>query len=340
MSWRDEQPDPLDDLLQKAAWPEPRAEQLDRLSRKWRGTVRRRKVRNAAVIAATIVPIAALVWSLSSWSRRQAPAGPQIIAIEKPGTLTPSLSQGEREKNESVQVVLEPTAYEQTLAVLYRHQAGLDRRGVSTEISATASTGPVMSTIDGFFAQVQPSATGIAKELTDAATKFEIPLRDWYRRSMAAANDDLIARNSSTEQLANRARSEYSRQRQRLWIGAILRRGTSVAVSAFLDLAGDPSTETAAFEAAQDADGRTIDKLFAALESNRVPTRQTAARVLGSLNNPNVSQRLAQMALESPGRREALIGLLSSSDPVARKFLAGAQHDAQLAPSIRALVRF
>jgi hypothetical protein len=303
-------------------------------------------VRNAAVIVATIVPIAILSWSLNSWSHRQqiviphAPGDSPMIATDRPGSLTPALSQGEREKDESLQVVLEPTAYEQTLAVLYRHQAGLDRRAASPEISSTAFTGPVMSTIDRFFAQMQPSATGIAKELAAAAAKFEIPLRDWYQRSMAAANDDLIARNSSIEQLAIRSRGEYSRPRQRLWIAAILRRGTSVAVSAFLDLASDPSTETAAFEAAQDSDGRTIDKLFAALESNRVPTRQTAARVLGSLNNPNVSQRLAQMALESPGRREALIGLLSSSDPVARKFLAGAQHDAQLAPSIRALVRF
>ena len=154
MNWHDEQPDPLDDLLQKAAWPEPRTEQLDRLAGKWRGTVRRRKVRNAAVIAATIVPIAALAWSLGSWSHRQqiviphAPNDSPMIAIDLPGTLTPALSQGEREKNESLQVVLEPTAYEQTLAVLYRHQAGLDRPTVLSAKSPSVSTDLVTTAID------------------------------------------------------------------------------------------------------------------------------------------------------------------------------------------------
>ena len=355
MNWHDEQPDPLDDLLQKAAWPEPRAEQLDRLSRKWRGTVRRRKVRNATVIAATIVPIAALAWSLNSWSHRQqiviphAPADSPMVAVEKPGTLTPprrvpgdpTLSQGEREKNKSLQIVLEPTAYEQTLATLYRHQAGLDRPAVLPAKSFPARTDPVTSTIDRLVASFRLSAASVAKELSTVAPDFEVTLQNWYERGVAAARDEAISQSSSVEQLANRVRAETSPQRQRLWTAAILRRGTSGAVNTFLDLAGDPSTAAAAFEAAKDADGRSIDRLFEALRSSRVATRQTAARVLGALNNPNISQRLAQMALESTGRREALIGLLSSSDPVARKFLASAQHDSELAPSIRALaVRF
>ena len=173
------------------------------------------------------------------------------------------------------------------------------------------------------------------------APDSEVTLQSWYERGVAAATDETIAQRSSVEQLANRARTETSPQRQRQWTAAILRRGTSGAVNTFLDLAGDPSTAAAAFEASREADGHTIDKLFDAMQSSRVATRQTAARVLGSLNNPGVSQRLAQMALESTGRREALIGLLSSSDPVARKFLASAQHDSELAPSIRALaVRF
>ena len=177
----------------------------------------------------------------------------------------------------------------------------------------------------------------MAKELFTVAPDFEVTLQSWYQRGIAAARDEAIAQASSVEQLANRARTEMSPQRQRLWTAAILRRGSSGAVNTFLDLAGDPATAAAAFEAARDADGHAIDKLFEALRSSRVATRQTAARVLGALNNPSVSQRLAQMALESPGRREALIGLLSSSDPVARRFLAFAEHDSELAPSVRAL---
>ena len=70
MNWNDEQHDPLDDLLRKAAWPEPCAEQLARLAGEWRGTVRRRKVRNASIVAAMIVPVAVLAWSLTWWSNR------------------------------------------------------------------------------------------------------------------------------------------------------------------------------------------------------------------------------------------------------------------------------
>ena len=187
----------------------------------------------------------------------------------------------------------------------------------------------------------QHRAASFAQELSAQAPNFEAALQGWYQRGLAAFNDEAIARTSSIDQLAGRARSEISPQRQRLWLAAMLRRGTGGAVNSFLELAGDPSFSTAAFEAAKEADGRTIDKIFEAMQSNRVAIRQTAARVLGALNNPIVSQRLAQMALASSGRREALIGLLSSSDPVARKFLSDAKHDIELAPSIRALaVRF
>ena len=316
-----------------------RAEQLDRLSRNWRGTVRRRKVRNAAVIAATIIPIAALAWSLGSWSHREAPAGPQLIAIEKPGTLTPALSQGEREKNESLQVVREPTAYEQTLAVLYRHQAGLDRRGTSTEISATASTGPVMSTIDGFIAQMQLCVGDITKELAAAAPKFEIPLRDWYQRSMAAANDDLIAQAAISSNWPFGAGGILSAAAaivdRRDFASRHQRRGKYFFGS------GRRSVDRNGCVRSGPRCGRTHDRqIVRSARKQPRPDPADGGAVLGSLNNPNVSQRLAQMALEIPGRREALIGLLSSSDPVARKFLAGARHDAQLAPSIRRIVRF
>jgi molybdopterin-guanine dinucleotide biosynthesis protein A len=183
-------------------------------------------------------------------------------------------------------------------------------------------------------------ADNIANRLAADASDFNLTFRTWHRRWQVAINDAAETRKNSIEQLAIRTRSEASHERQRMWLAAILRRGTGGAVNAFLELAGDPAIAPAAFEAAKEADSRTIDKLFEALQCRRVATRQTAAQVLGALNRPQVSQRLAQMAMESPGRREALIGLLSSSDPVARKFVADAQHNSEIGPSLRALVRF
>jgi hypothetical protein len=180
----------------------------------------------------------------------------------------------------------------------------------------------------------------IANQLAADVSDLNSTLRAWHQRLQVAVNDAAEVRKNSVEQLAIRTRAEVSHERQRMWLAAILRRGTSGAVNVFLDLAGDPAIAPAAFEAAKEADSRTIDKLFEALQSRRVATRQTAAQVLGALNRPQVSQRLAQMAMGSLGRHEALIGLLSSSDPVARKFVADAQHDSEIGPSLRALVRF
>jgi hypothetical protein len=80
-----------------------------------------------------------------------------------------------------------------------------------------------------------------------------------------------------------------------------------------------------------------VEQLFAAMYSSRIDTRLAAASQLGEMNDPQVSKRLAQMALEGSVRREALIALLQSSDKVANQFLAYAETDTMLAPSLRAL---
>ncbi len=116
-----------------------------------------------------------------------------MIAIDLPGTLTPTLSQGEREKNESLQVVLEPTVYEQTLAVLYRHQAGLDRPTVLSAKSPSVSTDLVTTAIDRVVANARFSAAAVAKELSTVAPDFEVTLQSWYERGVAAATDETIA---------------------------------------------------------------------------------------------------------------------------------------------------
>jgi hypothetical protein len=233
--------------------------------------------------------------------------------------------------------VLKPTVYEQTVALLYRHRAGLDEAGGVPAKSLPFSAGSATAAIGRLIKTIPADAAVAARNMLAAAPRLEANVHAWYQRGTLALDEATLARTGSIEQLTSRARAETSFQRQRLWIAAIVRRNTQVAVNTFLDLAGDPATSPAAFDAAREADGRTVDKLFEAMRSSRVATRQTAARVLGSLNNPGVSQRLAQMAMESAGRREALIGLLSSSDPVARRFLAFAEQNSELAPSVRAL---
>ena len=83
------------------------------------------------------------------------------------------------------------------------------------------------------------------------------------------------------------------------------------------------------------ADKPPVDELFSQLSNSRVAIRHRAARVLGALNDEAVSERLARMALGAVGRREALLALLASSDPVARQFLTYAQSRSDLGPSVR-----
>jgi hypothetical protein len=146
-----------------------------------------------------------------------------------------------------------------------------------------------------------------------------------------------IGRLASVEQLVALARNGDWPQRQRVWLAAILQRKTPDAVAAYLELAADAATSTAVIQAARGVKDAPVDELFAALTNPRVATRVAAAEVLGAVDDPNVSKRLAKMALANVGRREALLALLASSNPVAREFLAYAYDDSSLGPTVKAL---
>ncbi len=182
---------------------------------------------------------------------------------------------------------------------MQRHQIGLDRPIVAAATDSTQQVTPLTAAMRTLIVNSLLEAGNTANRIAADVSDLNSTLRAWHQRLQVAVNDAAEARKNSIEQLAIRTRAETSHERQRLWLAAILRRGTSGTVNAFLDLAGDPAIAPAAFEAAKEADSRTIDKLFEALQSSRVATRQTAAQVFGALNRPQVSQRFAQMAMES-----------------------------------------
>jgi len=98
-----------------------------------------------------------------------------------------------------------------------------------------------------------------------------------------------------------------------------------------------PAGRAATSVETSDADQPPVDELFAAMSNPRVSIRLSAARTLGEMNHPEISRRLARMAMENVNRREALAGLLASSDDVAQRFLAYAQRDLTLVATMRAL---
>ena len=63
--------------------------------------------------------------------------------------------------------------------------------------------------------------------------------------------------------------------------------------------------------------------------------RLAAARVLGRLNDPDVSRRLVQLVFASQAAREALVALSESREPYAARFISDAQQDLALTASVR-----
>jgi hypothetical protein len=83
--------------------------------------------------------------------------------------------------------------------------------------------------------------------------------------------------------------------------------------------------------------GPALDLLFTRLDDPRVDTRLTAARLLGKVDGPIVTERLAQMVAANRNRREALAALIQSDGPEARAVLTRASASPDLTAVIRSL---
>ncbi len=254
MNWNDPQSNSLDELLQRAQWPEPTDDQLARLQRGWRRTVRNRKLKQVSLVSAAVLlpTIAALAVLINRGERKQAVGDinqqiaehrierqnpPQRDLDSESHSSEPDQPTSIAESNSTPEtnepqppLVREPTLTEQAIALVYRHDNGLDGSIASKAVAKAA----------------EPLASDVA-------------------------------------------------------------------------------------------DQANVDELFAEMSNPRMSVRLTAARALGSRNDPEISSRLVKMAIGNLNRREALVALLSSSDLVARQFLAYAQENVELAASVRAL---
>jgi hypothetical protein len=122
-------------------------------------------------------------------------------------------------------------------------------------------------------------------------------------------------------------------QRQVL-LSELLSRNNMSSVCVFLDRAEDPRTSDAAFESLAGAANLPIEMFFQCLRSPMDSRRTAAARVLGRLDRPEITQQLIAMVNRGTYRREAMVALLSSSEPTARQYLACAERDQMLAATL------
>jgi hypothetical protein len=102
-------------------------------------------------------------------------------------------------------------------------------------------------------------------------------------------------------------------------------------------LVNHSATSAAALAAVSGLKHAPTDALFSVMHSPSLQMRIAAARVLGTLNDPAVSQRLIELTMNPGTRSQALVGLMSSADPVAKQFLAYARQDLSLAAVVRSI---
>jgi hypothetical protein len=117
-------------------------------------------------------------------------------------------------------------------------------------------------------------------------------------------------------------------------LAMLLSRGDGPAVQLFLEHVKSPATSADALNCLAYVSNPPIGLLFQNLAAPDSAHRAAAARVLGRLNQPEITQQLIAMIARGVYRQEALIGLLSSCDDNARQFLANAAQNPLLAATL------
>lgn len=117
---------------------------------------------------------------------------------------------------------------------------------------------------------------------------------------------------------------------------ALLQRDPTTGVQECLKLA-ELKHEEPAVSALKNVRGVAIEKLFARLDDPRIETRLAAARLLGKVDGPRVTEQLARMVAANQNRREALAALLQSDGVEAKAFLEQVQEKHGLESVLRSV---
>jgi HEAT repeat protein len=174
---------------------------------------------------------------------------------------------------------------------------------------------------------------GVAGTEASLPTLLEL-YADEDKRTVAAAS---IAGILSPAQLTTRIADEADPARQRCLLGVLVTHPDPRALSTYLSFVANAATSDNALDALDDVADPPVDALFAHLDVPRTDRRLAAARALGRINGPAVSERLAKMVERGVHRREALAALMSSSGDEASRFLAGFRRIPSLVSVIRSI---
>jgi len=149
----------------------------------------------------------------------------------------------------------------------------------------------------------------------------------WAVLALAKCADSLTIRKLAFGETDAGARREL--------FGALLERGDVESVGYFLGFALNPKTSETALASIDDLDKLPTSVLFRYFDSPHLRERMAAARVLGTLNDPDVSRRMIESVNRNVKRSEALVALLSSSEREAETFLKEAQQNSPLMAAVQ-----
>jgi hypothetical protein len=354
--------DSLDRLLGEARWPEPQPQRIERLWQVWRMRSQARGWRSWPRIAAAAAILvgavtAGLVWRWHAQPVEVVRHSSQVLE-ESPEPLP---------MTEPLVAVRPANAYEQVVVFAAERWSKTESRSASpseqrgplhdaierlTEDSEAnlaeladellASNEQSAARLEREFAERIRSETGArqvsaVRLLAHVGTTRSLPLllglSAWPPTHAAAVPG--VARLADSVTVARMAMAERDPRLQMQLLAALLERGDRQGVLLFLNFVQDQRTTQIALDSLDGVAEPPVDPLFELLNSRNYPQRMAAARVLGRLDGPVISKRLAQMVVHDVNRREAILALLSCPDEDAIRFLQSAQQYPALAADIR-----
>jgi hypothetical protein len=323
-------PDPLDELLAQAKWPEPTAESTQRLASRWDELRCRRIIRWRPVIAGAVAAVGLVALGAVLFLTRAAfDVRSEVVLVPTPPT--PPVSAAPRAHAE--------LAGRETTPADWVMISAADREAATSKRpSQTVTANQAAAARGARLAVIVAAADGdvdrnTARQFCAAAGAAELPLVLKVSRVPAVRSEalDAISRLADPAQLSELIQRDWSPSQRRQLITALVRRRSPDALQRYLELVNDLARRADALAAMQAMANPPVEQLLPLLCGPRADLRLAAAAALGQIDQPQVTRRLIQLAATEHCRREAFLALATSRDDDARRFVQQAANTERLA---------
>lgn len=298
MDWSPKQPDgdsdDLDCLLAEARWDEPAPEAIDRLHGHWRSLMTRRRRRRLLASLLMAASILLVVVGLMSWLCHGLGAN-RLEPMDVAGKdVIPSPPQPVRRPA--------PIVKQRPASILARKQA--------------------------------PANPPVAQSSRPPNAYERLTMIAYQRtRASRARPIESPPMKPPVEQIAEQPVSDQRTALRQRW-SSLLAENNLRSMQAFLQRVEDRRTSAEALDCLAAVPNPPVELLFRCLRGPAAAQRTAAALALGRLNQAVVSQRLIAMIMRGMYRQEAMIALLSSSEPTARQFVVDAERNQMLSATL------